>query len=86
MRRAVRVEKTVHTEVSVVHLFAVVAAVGIFILCVFVINTVICPFPDTAAAKLIAPLDDFPIILKRAGTDAHCVAVFAKEIRLPLIA
>ena len=86
MRSSVRIKKAVYTKVSVVIFFAVISAVGIFIFCIFIVNAVIRPLPDAAARKLVVVIDKLPVILKRARADAHCMAVFAKEIRLVLIA
>ena len=58
VRRAVGIEKTIHTEVAVVHLFTVVAAVGVCIFIFFVVLAVVhrmvAPFPNAAAHQLIA--------------------------------
>lgn len=58
MERAVGEYKTVYAEVLVVHFLAVVAAVGVFVLVLFIILAMVyrmvAPFPYTAAHKLVA--------------------------------
>ena len=88
MRRAVGIEKTVHTEIAVVHFFLVVAAVGIFVtvaVTFFVVHRVVTPFPNTAAHQLVAGIKYLPVILQPTGTDAHRVRIFTKVKRFALV-
>ena len=62
-----------------------VAAVGPLVFCVFVVNAVIRPFPDTAAHKLIRRIEKLHIFLKSARTVAHGVGIFALEEGLTLV-
>ena len=38
-------------------------------------------FPDAAAKQIVVTIDQLPVILHTAGADAHCVGIFAEEIR-----
>ena len=87
MRTSVRINKPVNAEITVVHLFAVVAAVGVFIF-IFVFGIrkvvphgVVCPFPDAASHKVVVLIEDVPVIFKTAGAHAHCVTVLTEEQR-----
>ena len=63
----------------------VVAAVGPFVFCVFVINAVVSPFPNAAAHKLLRSIEKLHIFFQTAGAVAHGVGVFALEEGLALI-
>ena len=62
-----------------------VAAVGPFVFCVFVVNAVIRPFPDTAAHELIGRIEKLHIFFESARAVAHGVGIFALEEGLALI-
>ena len=79
MKPSVGVNKSVNTEAAVMSPFTVVAAVSEFKLAVGVIYSVVCPFPDTAAHKIIILIEKLPIFFKSSGTYTHCMGVFTKE-------
>ena len=85
VRRSVGEEKTVNTKCAVVLLLTVVAAVGIFIPCVFVINAMVCKFPNTSAEHIISLQKRLYIHFKVACAQAHCVSIFAHIVRLCVI-
>ena len=53
MRSSVREKQTVHTKIAVMLFLAVVTAVGIFNLFVFVISRMVCKFPNATAKHII---------------------------------
>ena len=78
VRFSVREEQSVHTEIAVVVVFAVVAAVGIG--AVGVLDRVVAPLPNAAAHRAVAAIDRLPIAFERTGTDAHRVRIFAHKV------
>ncbi len=76
---AVGVEHAVDTEVAVVDILPVVAAVGVG--AVRVEDRMVHHLPDAAADQVVVAVDLLPVGLRVAGTDAHGVRVFAHEVR-----
>ena len=63
---AVGIDQTVHTEVAVVGILTVVTAIPVHILAVrglALINGVIAPLPDKAAAHTLVGLNELPVVL-----------------------
>ena len=75
---AVRVEETVHAEVSVVGPFPVIAAVAVA--AVGVEHRVIDHLPHAAAQEIVVGVDELPVGLGVAGAHAHGVGVLAEEV------
>ena len=89
MRTSVGINETVNTEVAVVGHITKVTAVGVARLTVstgFERNRVIGKFPDTAAEELIGCPDQIPVFAQIAGAVTHCMAVFAHEVGLCVVA
>ena len=81
-RAAVRKNQAVHAEVPVVQVLPMVAAVGVGVFPVPVIDGVIAPLPDAAAHVLIARIEHLPVVLQIPGPHPHRVRVLAHEIGL----
>ena len=69
--------KSVTAEVAVMRIFAVVAAISISF---FFEDSMVFPFPDTAAANTGIFIEKFPIFFDGTGTHTHCVCIFAEII------
>ena len=79
---SVRINQTVNTEVAVVGVFAVVAAVEVLGLAVFrlaCVNGVVTEFPHKTAAHLVICLDELPVVFQISGAVAHGVGIFAHQ-------
>ena len=77
---AVRIDQTVHAEVSVVRELAAVAAVSVDFPAVrrcSPVDGVVAPLPDKAAADAVVLLHELEIIFQIARAVAHGVTVFA---------
>ena len=88
MRRPVRVEQRVHTEVAVVRVFSKVAAVGPVVTAAigrWLEDAVIHKLPYTAAHQARACVDGLPVVLQVAGALPHGMRVLAQEERLGII-
>ena len=89
MGAAVGIHKTVHTEVAVVGILAVVTAVpvhGLAVFCLALVDGVITPFPDKAAAHDFVGLNELPVVFQVAGAVAHGVGVLTHQVGLVGIA
>ena len=85
VRAAVRVDQTVHAEVTVVRPFVMVTAVVVdaaAVECLSFINAVVAPLPQEAADQTVMALDELEVILQIAGAVAHTMAVLAHDIGL----
>ena len=85
VRTAIRIDQTIHAEIAVVRILAMVAAVQILlpaILSLARIDRVITPFPDECAAHHFVGLDEPPVVLQISRTVAHSMSIFTHEIRL----
>ena len=85
MRSAVRINKSVDAEVSVVRVVTEVTAIGEVRICVAVVadrHRVIGEFPYASSAERIVCEDQIPVFFEVSGPVAHCVAVFAEIQRL----
>ena len=85
----VRIDQTIHTEISVMRIFPMVAAVCVFLLSLnrpAHINSMVTPFPDKSSAELVIFLDQFKIIFQVPRSIPHSMAVFTHDKRLvPLL-
>ena len=89
MGAAVGIHKTVHTEVAVVGIFTVVTAVPVHRLAVFclaLVDCVVTPLPDKAAAHDLVGLNELPVVFQIARAVAHGVGVFAHQVGLVRVA
>ena len=81
MRRSVGEKQAVNAEITVVLCFTVVAAVGVLIRSVFVINGMVGKFPNTAAEDIIRLKNILNIFLKFTCSESHGVCILAHKIR-----
>ena len=85
MRGAVRINESIHAEISIMRVLVVVAAV-----CVHFpaldrfshINCMVAPLPDEAAAHLLLAVNQLEVVLEISRSVSHRMAVFAHDIRL----
>ena len=85
MGAAVGIHKTVHTEVAIVGILAVVTTVPVHRLAVWslaLVDGVVTPLPDEAAAHDLVGLNELPVVFQIAGAVAHGVGVFAHQVGL----
>ena len=85
VRLPVGIDKAVQTEVGVVLELAVISAVPVHVpagRCFAIVDGVVAPLPDKAAAQRGIFFRQIQILLEIAGAVAHCVAVFHQEERL----
>ena len=88
VRRAVRIDETVHAEVAVVRELAEVAAVAEDVAVVgrrAAVHGVVTPLPDKAAHEAVVPHDELLVLLRVAGAVAHRVDVLAQHERLRVL-
>ena len=82
MRRAIRINKTVHTEIAVMREFAKISAIAIFgltVRCASHPDSMIAPFPHKAARKFVIAVESLEIILDIPGAVAHGMNKFALD-------
>ncbi len=82
MRSSIRIDQSIHTEISVVYGFPIVPAIavnGLSILVLSVGNGMIAPLPYKAAAQQIVFLYHPEIVLKIPGPVSHAVAIFHQK-------
>ena len=81
---SVRIYQSVHTEVSIVDLFPVIAAIIVNSFSIFssaLINRMVAPLPDKSAAKCIIFLDKLEIVLQISRAISHSMAVLYQKER-----
>ena len=84
VRRPVRIDQSVQAEIPVVLQLAVISAVPVHGLPVFgrsLVDRVVAPLPDKAAAERRVMLCKIQIFLEIAGTVTHGMAVFHQQKR-----
>ena len=82
---AIRIDQSIHTEVAVVGIFAVVAAVPVHRFAVGrlpLVNSMVAPFPNKPAAHTLVLLDELPVVFQISRPVAHCVSVFTHQVGL----
>ena len=82
MRRSVRINQTVHAEITVMRIFFMVAAVSIHFFAVNVfahINGMVAPLPDKSAAGTVILMIDSEIVFQVAGAVAHGMGIFTLD-------
>ena len=83
MRPAIRIHQSVHTEIAVVRILLMIAAVSVHFLSgnsPAHLNGMIAPFPDKAPAGALILLNHLKIILQVARAVSHGMAVLAHHI------
>ena len=84
MYPAVRIYQSIHAEISVVGIFAVIAAVSVHLSsvnCLAHIDRVIAPLPNKSAADAVVLLDHMEVIFQISGPVAHRMAKLAHDER-----
>ena len=81
---SVRINQSIHTEVSIVNFFAMISSIIIDSLAIFslaFVNSMITPLPYETSTKTVVLLDQFKVILQVSRSISHGVAIFYQKKR-----
>ena len=78
-RRTVRIEHTVNAEVQIMHIFPMIAAIGVA--AILMKHRMVTHFPYASAHKVIIGIDLVPIAFDTTGSNTHSVGILTQEIR-----
>ena len=85
---AVRIDKAIHTEITIVDSLAVVASVGVHSLavCRFApVYGVVAPLPHKTATGGLVAVEELEVVLQISRAVAHGMTIFAQDVRLVAI-
>ena len=79
---SVRIYQSIHAEITIMDLFAMITSIsinGLSVLSDSMSNRMVTPFPDKAAAQFIVVLNHLEVIFKIPRTISHTVAVLYQK-------
>ena len=82
MRSSIRIYKSIHTEVSIIHLLTMITAIvvnGFPVFSYTLIYCVVTPLPYKSATHNIVLLNELEVILEISRTISHTVTIFNQQ-------
>ena len=82
MRAPVRINQTVHAEVTIMQILAMITTIvihGLPIVSLALIDCMIAPFPNKTTAEEIAGSEEFKVVFQITRAVSHRMAVFTEQ-------